>query len=152
MELAIRSSASAWALIIRCSAVCVIASPLCLPSSVARGLARGGIGRVRAPGMARIVQCRRPRPLSEFGGRRLSRPPGVAPELMMPMARSGGPEWRNGCGGVPVDLVPATYTCPDDHSDLSPLVLQALGGPGLAVARVSLRAWFGARPRPSRSR
>jgi hypothetical protein len=35
----------------------------------------------------------------------------------------------------PVELDPATYTCSEDHSDLSALVLQALGGAGLEVAR-----------------
>jgi hypothetical protein len=48
-----------------------------------------------------------------------------------------------------VELEPATYTCPQDHSDLSPLVLQALDGTGLETAR----AWllpppFRSRPRP----
>ena len=47
-----------------------------------------------------------------------------------------------------MDLVPATYTCPAHHSDLSPLVIQALGGPGLVVARAWRPAWFGSRPRP----
>jgi hypothetical protein len=63
----------------------------------------------------------------------------------MPMTRSGG----HGAVEVSaVELDPATYTCPDDHSDLSALVLQALGGAGLEVARLSRLPRFGARPRP----
>ena len=69
----------------------------------------------------------------------------MAPELLMLIARSGG---QRCCGGTPVELDPATYTCPDDHSDLSALVLRALGGAGLEVARFSLLPRFGARPRP----
>lgn len=46
-----------------------------------------------------------------------------------------------------MELDPAIYTCPQDHSDLSPLVLQALGGTGLQVARAWLPP-FRSRPRP----
>jgi hypothetical protein len=35
----------------------------------------------------------------------------------------------------PVVLDPPTYTCPDDHADLTALVAGALGGDGLPVAR-----------------
>jgi len=47
-----------------------------------------------------------------------------------------------------VELDPATYTCPDDHSDLTALVLQSLGGAGLEVARAWLLPRFRSRPRP----
>jgi hypothetical protein len=48
----------------------------------------------------------------------------------------------------PVELDPATYTCPEDHSDLSALVLQALGGAGLEVARAWRPPGFRSRPKP----
>ncbi|MGH7732897.1 MAG: hypothetical protein ACREOE_04125 [Gemmatimonadales bacterium] len=47
-----------------------------------------------------------------------------------------------------MELDPVTYICPDDHSDLSPLVLQALGRAGLEVARTRLLPLFPSRPRP----
>ena len=47
-----------------------------------------------------------------------------------------------------MELDPATYTCPDDHSDLTALVLQSLGGAGLEVARAWLLPRFRSRPRP----
>jgi hypothetical protein len=39
-------------------------------------------------------------------------------------------------------------TCPEDHSDLSALVLQALGGAGLEVARAWRPPGFRSRPKP----
>jgi len=48
----------------------------------------------------------------------------------------------------PVELDPATYTCPDDPSDLTALVLRSLGGAGLEVARAWLLPRFRSRPRP----
>jgi hypothetical protein len=69
---------------------------------------------------------------------------GAALELVMPIARPGGNAvWR-----PQVELDPATYTCPADHSDLSGLVLQALGDAGLAVARAWLLPGLRSRPRP----
>ncbi len=47
-----------------------------------------------------------------------------------------------------MELDPATYTCPEDHSDLSALVLQALGGAGLEVARAWRPPGFRSRPEP----
>ena len=67
---------------------------------------------------------------------------GAAPDLVTPVVpgrRHGGVEVS------PVKLEPATYACPQDHSDLSPLVLQALGGTGLEVARAWLLPPFRAR-------
>jgi len=46
-----------------------------------------------------------------------------------------------------VELDPATCTCPGDHSDLSALVLQALGGAGLEVARAWRPPGFRSRPK-----
>jgi hypothetical protein len=37
-----------------------------------------------------------------------------------------------------VVLNPPSYSCPDDHSDLTGLVTQALSGDGLAVARFAV--------------
>lgn len=50
-----------------------------------------------------------------------------------------------------MELDPATYACPDAHSDLSALVLQALGGAGLEVARLSRLPRFGAGAAPGAS-
>ena len=69
----------------------------------------------------------------------------MAPELVMPIARSGA---NSGVEVPPVELDPATYTCPEDHSDLSALVLQALGGAGLEVARAWRPPGFRSRPKP----
>ena len=40
-----------------------------------------------------------------------------------------------------VVLNPPSYSCPDDHSDLTGLVTQALSGDGLAVARFARPAF-----------
>ena len=49
-------------------------------------------------------------------------------------------------------LDPPGYACPDDHADLTGLVLEALGGDGLPVARFARASFRLVLPRRGGSR